>query len=134
MSDLRRLALPEPITGTVGRCRCFAFDALVDWGWLPGADHRIRLAAQDVLLVVSELVTNACLYGGGPVEVALRRRDGLILVEVSDRDPSPPVLRPVQNGAAPGGHGLRVVAVVSTAWGSRPRDGGKTVWAEVAAR
>ncbi|MDH6145629.1 MULTISPECIES: ATP-binding protein [Kitasatospora] len=133
MSDTRRLALAQPITGTVGRCRAFATAALTDWSWLPAADEPGRLAAQDVLLVVSELVTNACLHAGGPVELAMRHRPGQILIEVTDRSPDPPMLRPAGERARPGGHGLRVVTIVSLAWGARPADGGKTVWARVGA-
>ncbi|MCC9307912.1 ATP-binding protein [Kitasatospora sp. RB6PN24] len=133
MSDTRRLPLAQPIAGTVGRCREFAVAVLTDWCWLPAADERGRLAAQDVLLVVSELVTNACLHAGGPVELVMRRRPGQITVEVTDRSPDPPVLRPPDDRAQPGGHGLRVVTIVSLDWGTRPSGGGKTVWARVGA-
>jgi signal transduction histidine kinase len=133
MTDTRRLVLGRPIAGTVGRCRAFAVDALVDWSWLPAADEQGRLAAEDVLLVVSELVSNACLHAGGPVELTLRHRPGRILIEVTDRSPAAPVVRPPGDRAQPGGHGLRVVTLVSSAWGARPSDGGKTVWAQVGA-
>ena len=67
---VRRLALSGE-SGIVPRARDFTRQALRDWGWLPGATADRRAAAEDVLLVVSELVTNACLHAGGPEELRL---------------------------------------------------------------
>ncbi|MDH6574641.1 ATP-binding protein [Kitasatospora sp. MAP5-34] len=134
---IRRLAL-FGTSGVVGRCRDFAQAALVDFGWLPALDQDGQDAAEDVLLVVSELITNACLHAGGPQEIALALHDGLLRIEVSDADPRPPVPSPfglAAEGAAaqPGGHGLRVVARLSRSWGCQEHGGGKTVWSEIPA-
>ncbi|MFJ4184246.1 ATP-binding protein [Kitasatospora sp. NPDC089509] len=117
--------------GAVRRGRDFSEDVLRSWGWLPAAGDEERAVAEDVLLMVSELVTNACLHApGGPRELRLRW-DGLRLrVEVSDGSPELPTLRPAGSGR-PGGHGLRVVHTLAGAWGSTPEDGGKQVWLEV---
>ncbi|GAB2735247.1 ATP-binding protein [Kitasatospora kifunensis] len=125
-------------SGVVGRCLDFTAAALVDFGWLPALDQDGREAAEDVLLVVSELITNACLHAGGPQEIALLLHDGLLRIEVSDADLRPPVPRSFDGAAEggpaqPGGHGLRVVARVSRSWGSQERGDGKTVWSEVPA-
>lgn len=64
-SDVRTLALGET-SGTVPLARDFTRSALHEWGWLPAATADRRAAAEDVLLVVSELVTNACLHAEGP--------------------------------------------------------------------
>ena len=53
-------------SGVVPLARDFARQALYAWGWLPAATADQRAAAEDVLLVVSELVTNACLHAEGP--------------------------------------------------------------------
>ncbi|MFI2608418.1 ATP-binding protein [Kitasatospora sp. NPDC018619] len=127
----RRLAL-EGSVGAVQRSREFSRRALVSWRWLPAPDERRRAAAEDVLLMVSELVTNACLHApGGPRELRLRWNGARLRVEVADASPVPPRLRPFAGAGRPGGHGLRVVDRLATAWGSRPEDGGKLVWLEV---
>ncbi|WP_316528698.1 ATP-binding protein [Kitasatospora brasiliensis] len=127
----RRLAL-EGRTGAVQRSREFSRRALVSWHWLPAVDADGRAAAEDVLLMVSELVTNACLHArGGPRELRLSWNGARLRVEVADDSPVPPRLRPFAGAGQPGGHGLRVVDRLARAWGSQPEDGGKSVWLEV---
>ncbi|MFE4971593.1 ATP-binding protein [Kitasatospora sp. NPDC056651] len=128
----RRLALAGR-DGAVRRSRDFSRRALVSWHWLPAVDADRRAAAEDVLLMVSELVTNACLHArGGPRELRLSWNGARLRVEVADGSPVPPRLRPSMGPGRPGGHGLRVVDRLARAWGSRPEDGGKSVWLEVA--
>ncbi|MGW0366620.1 ATP-binding protein [Streptomyces sp. NPDC002990] len=91
---------------------------------------------EDVLLLVSEVVTNACLHAGGPRELVLRHSAERLRVEVSDDSPEPPRRRPPGDRTQPGGHGLIVLERLSRSWGSVPSGGGrpgKTVWLEVAA-
>ena len=130
--QIRRLALAGP-RGAVGRSRVFVREALEDWGWLPGADPDQREVAEDVLLLVSELVTNACLHAGGPTELALHCTEERLRVEVSDGSDLPPVPRAPHQAARPGGHGLHIVNRLATRWGSEPHRYGKTVWLEIAA-
>lgn len=99
---------------------------------LAAAEEEVRrTVAEDVLLLVSELVANACLHAGGPRELTLDLDEDRLRVEVTDGSRTPPLPRPLGDAASPGGHGLRVVERLSRAWGSEPRDGGKTVWLEV---
>ncbi|MGW7447926.1 ATP-binding protein [Kitasatospora sp. NPDC054795] len=127
----RRLVL-EGSAGAVQRSREFSRRALVSWHWLPAPDDDRRAAAEDVLLMVSELVTNACLHAsGGPRELRLHWDGARLRVEVVDASPVPPRLRPFAGAGRPGGHGLRVVDRLADAWGFRPDDGGKLVWLEV---
>ncbi len=132
----RRLALSSS-AGAVQQCRDFSRQALLDWHWLAvdgdgWPDDEQVAVFEDVLLMVSELVTNACLHApGGPRELRLRWDTVRLLVEVSDGSPVPPQLRPFADPGQPGGHGLRVVDRLARAWGSRPEDGGKSVWLEV---
>ncbi|MFB6893356.1 ATP-binding protein [Kitasatospora sp. NPDC056327] len=134
--ETRRLALSGS-EGAVQRCRDFSRQALLDWHWLAmdgeaWPDEEQVAVFEDVLLMVSELVTNACLHApGGPRELRLRWDTRRLLVEVSDASPEPPRLRPFADPGQPGGHGLRVVDRLAGAWGSRPEDGGKSVWLEV---
>ena len=133
--QVRRLALFGR-RGTVARCRDFTRAALQDWGWLPReswdpAEGPPDPRAEDVLLVVSELVTNACLHTEGPTELRLHATPALLRVEVSDGDPAAPAPRSPHDGSRPGGHGLHIIGRQSSTWGTAKTDGGKTVWAEI---
>ncbi|GAA2250465.1 MULTISPECIES: ATP-binding protein [Kitasatospora] len=129
-SQSRRLVLADP-RGAVHRCREFTREVLHDWGWLPAVGAEQRMAAEDVLMMTSELVTNACRHAGGPNELVLRRTGPVLRVEVSDSSPRPPVLLLAGRPSQPGGHGLRVVDRLARAWGSEPAGPGKRVWLEV---
>ncbi|MFF9011732.1 ATP-binding protein [Streptomyces sp. NPDC014870] len=128
--QVRRLVL-FGTRGVVTRCRDFTEAALGDWGWLPAEDDDGRERAEDVLLLVSEVVTNACLHAEGPEELVLRHRDDHLRVEVSDASPEPPKRRRSRAPSLPGGHGLMVLDRLAGAWGSEPRGRGKVVWLEV---
>lgn len=79
-------------------------------------------------LVVSELVTNAIRYAGGPVTLRLVR-DRVLLCEVSDPSNTQPRLRRAR-GTDEGGRGLFLVAQLTARWGSRYGALGKTIWTE----
>ncbi|MFC4499956.1 MULTISPECIES: ATP-binding protein [Streptomyces] len=84
-------------------------------------------------LLVSELVTNAMRHATGPVGLRMVRPAGLagvLLVEVSDPLPDPPRERDPRPDDE-SGRGLQLVASSSRRWGTRPGDGGKTVWFEL---
>lgn len=86
----------------------------------------------DVLLVCTELVSNAYDHARGPrdVRVALRRGGRVIRVEVEDGSPQAP-LTPNKSSAGPfRGRGLTLVQQISTRWGVLTGRGRKTVWAE----
>jgi anti-sigma regulatory factor (Ser/Thr protein kinase) len=86
-------------------------------------------AARDGGLVVSELVTNAVLHAGTPIDLKLSLSDGHLLIDVRDGvDKLPAIVPPEQRGA--GGRGLEIVSRCSRRWGaaSDPQ-GGKHVWA-----
>ncbi|MFI2347721.1 ATP-binding protein [Streptomyces sp. NPDC019443] len=127
----RRLAL-YGTEGVVGRCRDFSRDALIDWEWIPAADEDGQAVVEDVLLLVSEVVTNACLHAHGPQELMLHCSPDRLRIEVTDDSPVHPRPRPFA-AAVPGGHGLVVLDRLARSWGSVPRGTGKAVWVEVAA-
>ncbi|MFD5272170.1 SpoIIE family protein phosphatase [Streptomyces sp. NPDC058335] len=79
-------------------------------------------------LVVSELVTNAIRYAGGPVGVRLIREDVLVC-EVTDPSNTQPRLRRARS-TEEGGRGLFLVAQLTTRWGCRYGQTGKTIWVE----
>jgi anti-sigma regulatory factor (Ser/Thr protein kinase) len=89
----------------------------------------------DAALVATELVANAVLHAGGPIGLALSwtvDEPKRVRVQVSDDSPSPPVARSYGSGASTG-RGLALVASIATRWGVDRSDGGKVVWAELAA-
>ncbi|MFJ9770889.1 ATP-binding protein [Kitasatospora sp. NPDC101157] len=118
--------------GAVRRSREFSRAALWSWGWLPTVDEERLAVTEYVLLMVSELVTNACLHApGGPRELRLDWDGVRLRVEVADASPVEPRLHRYADPGRPGGHGLRVVDRLARAWGSAPEGGGKLVWLEV---
>ncbi|MEV3973045.1 SpoIIE family protein phosphatase [Streptomyces sp. NPDC050698] len=84
-----------------------------------------------MMLLVSELVTNAVRYAAGPVTVRLIRSGHGLLCEVGDTGNGRPRVRRVDL-LADGGRGLSIVHRLTTRWGVRWTDTGKVVWAEVA--
>ncbi len=82
--------------------RDFTRQALYDWGWLPAATADRRAAAEDVLLVVSELVTNACLHAEGPDLLTITSDRKVIRLEVTDRGTGQPSPRTPHRAGRPG--------------------------------
>ncbi|ALV35306.1 ATP-binding protein [Streptomyces sp. CdTB01] len=132
--QVRRLSF-DGASGVVPLARDFTRQALYAWGWLPadGADQ--RAAAEDVLLVVSELVTNACLHAEGPSELWIALDNKVIRLEVSDHGAGQPAPRTPHRAGRPGGHGMFIVQRLCLDWGvvRTPGVAGKTVWAELGA-
>jgi anti-sigma regulatory factor (Ser/Thr protein kinase) len=79
-------------------------------------------------LIVSELVTNAVRYAGGPIGLRLTR-DQRLICEVSDPSQAQPYLRRARLSDE-GGRGLFLIAQLAHRWGSRYTPGGKTIWTE----
>jgi len=87
----------------------------------------------DVLLVCTELASNAYEHAIGPRILRVQRHDGVVRVEVDDHTPAElPHLGESRLGSSRG-RGLMLIAALSRCWGTREMVGGKTVWAEVSA-
>ncbi|MFF4545012.1 SpoIIE family protein phosphatase [Streptomyces sp. NPDC001435] len=85
-----------------------------------------------VLLVVSELVTNALVHTDGQVRLDLTLVNHRLRVAVADASPRTP-MKPTNIGwEATGGRGILLVEAVSVAWGTLPVSGGKQVWSDIA--
>ena len=90
-------------------------------------------AAESVLLMVSEVVTNAitaagrCTFAGWFIV-----SEGAVRVEVSDTATDLPELRG-EDPTRVGGHGLRIVDQLSKRWGVVQHEDTKTVWFEALA-
>ncbi|MCW7940819.1 PAS/PAC sensor protein [Streptomyces hygroscopicus] len=107
----------------VRHARRFTRRTLRAWGVTEGLDM--------VLLVVSELVTNALVHTDGPVRLDLTLLNHRLRVAVADSSPRTPV-KPTSIGwEATGGRGILLVEAVSAMWGTLPVSGGKQVWADL---
>ncbi|MEV5828175.1 ATP-binding protein [Spirillospora sp. NPDC052242] len=131
-----RHVLPAEITAP-RTAREFTEATLREWGL---ADE-----AGDIVVTVSELVTNALRHGleglpqplpRRPIQLVLighRRRLVVAVTDPSGRAPEPATVDP--DRFVEGGRGLLVVGAVSDAWGWAPlATGGKSVWAAFARR
>lgn len=83
----------------------------------------------DLLLCISEVVTNAVLHAGTPRHLSVRPAGDRLLVEVTDGDPRLPTKRPHDLTSATG-RGLHFLDDLTLAWGARPSGDGKVVWFE----
>lgn len=115
---------------SVPAARRFTRQTLVEWGVL-GVSRR----TDDVLLCVSELVTNALLHGAPPgrgFRIFLSLTVDLLLrVEVHDSGDGTPSVQH-SGERAEMGRGLLIVEALADKWGVGERDPGKIVWCEFA--
>lgn len=87
----------------------------------------------DLPLLVSELVTNACVHGSDPITIRLDMTSARVRVEVEDGFPVlPEVGRPGIRDTR--GRGMLIVESLSHLWGAEGTPAGKMVWAEVPVR
>ncbi|MFD8198067.1 SpoIIE family protein phosphatase [Streptomyces sp. NPDC059701] len=127
----------------VARISALEAGSVADWEF--SADPRAVASARDAAtgqltewglegnafvteLIVSELVTNAVRYAGGPVGLRLIR-DEALFCEVTDPSNTQPRMRRARTSDE-GGRGLFLVAQLSRRWGSRYGQRGKTIWVE----
>lgn len=115
------LQLP-PTPDSVPRARRFVLAELVD-----GTSD-----VDTVVLLVSEVVTNAVLHARSNIVLHVVERDGLARVEVHDSSALLPRLQHFRLTSSTG-RGLRLLDQLSRSWGvfSDPDGVGKVVWFEV---
>ena len=103
--------------------RSFVADTLEGWGRQDVAD--------DALLAVTELTTNAVVHAMSDVFVGLGRAGGgMVRLVVGDRSAAPPALAGTDLTAL-GGRGLRMIEEIAGCWGHDIVDGGKLVWVDL---
>lgn len=83
-----------------------------------------------VVLLTSEVVTNALLHAGTVITVAVRRDGQGVRVEVGDGSGVQPVQRR-RSTTATTGRGVQLLESVSDGWGSTAAGEGKLVWFRV---
>ncbi|MFF6979790.1 SpoIIE family protein phosphatase [Streptomyces sp. NPDC008343] len=108
----------------VGHARRFTRRTLRAWG-VPPQDM------DAVLLVVSELVTNALVHTDGRVRLDLTFVNRRLRVAVADSSPRTPVKPAGISWEATGGRGILLVEAMAATWGTVPVSGGKQVWSEI---
>ena len=117
----RRKKLPST-PASAGKARAFVESVLAG----AGLDH----LAYTATLLVSELVANAILHSGTPLEVVVRCGDDRVRVEVHDGNPQLPVRKHYSNMSGTG-RGLLLVERMAAGWGTDRTAGGKVVWFEL---
>jgi len=120
-----RAQFPAVGTSALG-ARRFVSDALGD---VPDQ------ASESIILVASELATNAVRHAGSAFVIRIEQLPDRIHIEVEDDGGGQPVVR------SPGpydtsGRGLQIVEELADEWGVIPREGteGKIVWATIPLR
>ncbi|XUZ97554.1 ATP-binding protein [Streptomyces araujoniae] len=121
---------PDP--AEVGRARRWARSRLVGSGI--GDDEPL---AETLILLISELVTNAVVHTGCPAVLRMlfgggggAGEAGTVRVEVADASDCPPRPRHAQ-GEDTGGRGLELVDGLADRWGWQREGAGKQIWCEV---
>ena len=134
----------QPVPAAAAAARRFVRDTLRSWelaGERGGPGERAEWTQRDALvddavLLTSELVTNAVLHAGTPVQVTCRLlgdlSDGAVEIAVLDRRPVQ--LRPDRPHTAAeaaertNGRGLQLPSELATAWGVTYARAAKAVW------
>ena len=98
--------------------RHFVVDTLRAWG------HEELI--EDASLVTTELVTNAVIHAASDAIVTVSTAGDTIRVSVRDFSRARPTYR--SRTAAVGGHGLYLIAALTTRWGTEIVSDGKIVW------
>ncbi|MFE6686689.1 ATP-binding protein [Streptomyces sp. NPDC057743] len=119
---------PDP--SEVGRARRWARSRLAGSGI--GADEPL---AETLILLISELVTNAVVHTGASARVRLCFSGsgavvGTVRVEVVDTSARPPRPRHA-DGEDTNGRGLELVDGLADRWGWQREGAGKRIWCEV---
>jgi anti-sigma regulatory factor (Ser/Thr protein kinase) len=89
----------------------------------------------DMMLVASELVTNAVVHADTDLELVIDVRPEAVRIEVRDGSNDPAVKQAPSDTPKEGGLGLAIVDTLSDRWGSDAIPGdGKRVWCEIGTR
>jgi anti-sigma regulatory factor (Ser/Thr protein kinase) len=115
----------------VGRARRWTRSRLAGFGMEPEES-----LAETLVLLVSELVTNAVVHTGRPAVLRLlfsgcpAAGEGTVRIEVVDASGRPPRRRRAE-GDDTGGRGLELVGGLADRWGWLQEGAGKRIWCEL---
>lgn len=119
-TDTRRTFAPRP--SSAGEARRFLDSVL--------SAPELVLLNYTATMLVSELVTNAVLHAGTPLEVVVILDADHVRVEVHDESPLLP-MRKHYSAMSGTGRGLMLVERMASEWGAERTNGGKVVWFEL---
>jgi anti-sigma regulatory factor (Ser/Thr protein kinase) len=88
----------------------------------------------DVLLLATELVTNAVRHARGPIDVRVHVQDGMLRLEVADATVEHGPQRRRAGAHDDGGRGIELVERLSSRWGWDVIGPTKVVWLELPTR
>lgn len=114
---------PDP--AEVGRARRWARSRLAGSGI--GDDEPL---AETLILLISELVTNAVVHTGCPAVLRMLFGEPGVRVEVADASARGPARRQAA-GDDTGGRGLELVDGLADRWGWQREGAGKRIWCEI---
>ena len=119
--DRRRTFPSTP--ASAGEARRFVEEVLTDAELVP--------LTYSATMLVSELVANAVLHTGTPIEIVVTAEGNGVRVEVHDGSPQLPVRKHYSTMSGTG-RGLLLVDRMASQWGAeRTGGGGKMVWFEL---
>jgi two-component sensor histidine kinase len=124
MSTLTASVDLRPVVRSVPAARHLVAAVLGGWN----APHD----ADDVALLVTELVTNVLDHVGGEASITLELAlaEDWLRISVADGSSVRPVVRELST-ENPRGRGLRLVQAIADRWGAEDHRGGKRVWFEL---
>ncbi|MBW5482450.1 ATP-binding protein [Streptomyces bambusae] len=114
---------PDP--AEVGRARRWARSRLAGSGI--GDDEPL---AETLVLLISELVTNAVVHTGCPAVLRMLFGEPGVRVEVADASAREPARRHADGGDT-SGRGLELVDGLADRWGWQREGAGKRIWCEI---
>ncbi len=124
--DLAAVATYDPEPASVAAARRFVRETLRSWE-IPGSGE----LAADAELLTSELVTNAVMHAGTPVQVTCRADSSQVEVSVLDWQPARMITGCPGHAADADqvmGRGLLLAAALSSSWGVTYGPAAKAVW------
>ncbi|WP_439678915.1 ATP-binding protein [Embleya sp. MST-111070] len=126
MADLRAVGWAHsfPIGGGVEAGRRWARERLACLSWTADAPETV----DDILLTVSELITNAHVHAHSTARLVLAWDSRCLNVYVADTGPGLPAPRGAES-LATSGRGLAIVDAIADEWHTHPTPHGKAITA-----
>jgi anti-sigma regulatory factor (Ser/Thr protein kinase) len=133
--DLVATAAYQPVPAAAAAARRFVRETLRSWELTGQSDDQDALV-DDAVLLTSELVTNAVLHAGTPVQVTCRLLGDELgeAVEIAVLDRRPAQLRPdlphttAEAAERTNGRGLQLPSELASTWGVTYARSAKAVW------
>src|SRR5450631_4476482 len=128
-SDLVASAASQPEPSAAAAARHFVRQPLQSWDIAARTWDPDRLV-DDAVLLTSELVTNAVVHAGTPLDVTCRLTSGELEVAVRDRHPARtlPDIPQTASTSAERGRGLLLPSALASSWGVTYARIAKAVW------